>query len=1212
MHNKPLSRRLLSVLCLLFMLFGMSAAQAQTSLDFSVLDESNPASTLSVTEGYQAALSDGGWTSVHSASGYRWTAPYQDNRFQQSVVTFRVPDGTTYATYLVSPAIDLGAIAGKQLSTDWSAASVKGDITMQMLVIDKAGNTLATLGEVTGVPGSKNTDWTNVRYAIPASLTGTGFIAFATQSNDGKNNRASFCVRNIEITDGSAEPTVRVTPDALEFSETGVGEVSYDKTFNVVVANYDKAPVAVLSDGDTQDFTLVADQLTAEGGSLTVYFTPKSAGQKQATITITAGLATAQVVVTGTATGSGTADKPAAELLNDQYFYEFNSNRPIYWQTSGLVRQLEESYGFNSSTGYAVGITTGAAGGYLRQTIDLTAKDKEVEAGDEVECLIHYFTVASSRADGPFRLALRWLDSEGNELLSSERDLINNPTLYFGRHNTWGTLKFRTTCPTGAVKLEFGVEVAPNSEVRLDDFSAMRLDNAGKTPLVAILPQYLTLNGEVGVAQEHNIVMQGSHLSETQMPNISGNNALKSLLLNPAQLPANGTVKSTFTFIPQQKGAYTGTNVYRVSFGGADDENTGSLAVTAYVKAAGTTPAVALAKDVTVKEMQAEPGATDTQLLDFEATDIISSVNLSIEQPAGGPFRINNAQFFYSKTSDRLLNHAVTVTFAPKQAGTYDAVLRLVTPLADTLRIALHGVSTTAEASTLVERFTREQTMDPRFTGEAWNNYHKFDRGYWRLDGTFNGASDVTLNQGSLYFDELIADGVDKLTLYPVASAQVAGVEYSVDGGGHWTMVNAADADGNYTVGTHRPTLVRIVNATDTPLKVDSVSIQPANSAQRQAFASIEEGMLRNADKEPLALLNETFTGLRHTRILGLEGWQNLTLRGERPFYAWQQRDASQTTVENEVAQISFYRYATEDPREQETWLVSPTLSYKQAAGKTLTFRLRFANPVENGGEQFGFYIITEKNGVPAAHYVDLTSMVPEGVTVEAENWYDYTLDLSKADSLDIDDLFHIAFSFYSPQGGSATTLNFMVDDVTFGRTDLPTISADNQYLIFNAIQGVSALPQTFNVTTTNAVDPVTVLLVPSTADNYFSVSANTLPAAGGSVEVGFKTDDANDHAAMALLQTRGAASVAVRLYAHVTTPTGINNVEGKEGIGAYIENGSLHVNGTAYSIYTAAGQLLLQGKAQATVSLQSLTKGILIVKVADGNDSKVVKLVNE
>ena len=41
--------------------------------------------------------------------------------------------------------------------------------------------------------------------------------------------------------------------------------------------------------------------------------------------------------------------------------------------------------------------------------------------------------------------------------------------------------------------------------------------------------------------------------------------------------------------------------------------------------------------------------------------------------------------------------------------------------------------------------------------------------------------------------------------------------------------------------------------------------------------------------------------------------------------------------------------------------------------------------------------------------------------------WFDYRIDLSKVEGLTIEDKFHVAFSYYSPVGGNATSLNFML-----------------------------------------------------------------------------------------------------------------------------------------------------------------------------------------
>lgn len=1116
MHYNTNAQRIFFVLWLLCALIGHNPAFAQT-LDYSPLSEDNPATTLSLTEGYKEALNSGGWKSISSTSDYKWSAPYTDDCIRQAVKTFGVKTGATYSTCLASPALTLSAIAGKKLSFDWAAGSVKGDISLQVLIIDKNGQVLATLGDIKGIAGSKQSDFTSVSYNLPSSLSGTGFVAFLSTSSDAKANRASFNIRNI-VTGESSSPDPK--PDD----------------------------------------------------------------------------------------GSAVEDK---ELVNDGFFYEFNGNQPVQWKTSGTVSKLSEVDAYNSSTGYGIGIATDGQTGYLRQVISV--KDSGIVAGQELECLIHYYTVSSQRQDGPLRLALRWLDKDGKEIITADNALINNSNLWFGRRKTWGALKFRTTCPEGAEKLDLCIEVAPHSSVRLDDISATRLSDDKKTPLTVIVPQYLTVDGETGVSQQHNLVVQAMHIGGPSTVRVSGGaNAATDLVIDPNTIGDNTTQEVSITITPSEKGAYIGgtLNPYNLMYEGADDENTGKLSIMAYVKDKGTTPSVKLATEK-VRDMTAEPSATDTQQLSFDITNVISHVNLALEQPSDGPFRLNTTQFYYSKTKDDVLTKTVSVTFAPRTAGDYNAVLRLTTPLADTLRINLHGVSTNPSAEVVVERFKAKQTMDARFTGSEWEGYAKFDRGYWKLDGTWNNASDLTLNRGVLYFDEVQTNGIDSVRLEPATSAKTLAVQYSVDGGGHWTEAPEANDYGCSTIGTHRPTLIRFVNSTDAAIDVDSVSLWPANEAKRQTFESVDEAMLTNADSNALPLINEHFNGVRHTRVLGLDGWQNIMVRGERPFYGWLQ-DNALTNSKDSVAQISFYRWGQEDNREQETWLVSPTLSYKKAASKILTFRLRFALPTDGGGEQFGCYIITE-NSKPEFHYLDLNSLVPVGVTVESGQWYDYNIDLSKADTLGITDRFHLAFSYYSPVGGSATTLNFMVDDVTFGRTDLPVINVDKTMISFNTIQGVKAEPQTVTVTTERATDPVSVTIVPATAD-YFTVSKSSLAKTGGTFEVGFKTDDANNHAAMLLIQTRSAVPVVVPLMAFVTT-TGINAVEnGKDELSVTLSDGQLHVNGSYknYAVYSVAGHLLAKGYAKPVISLPMLAKGMVIVKLTTAKGTRTMHLMNE
>ena len=895
-------------------------------------------------------------------------------------------------------------------------------------------------------------------------------------------------------------------------------------------------------------------------------------------------------------------EKATVELLEDPFFYSFNDGKPTHWATAGTVTQLKAGDRYSSDTGFGVGIETAAnVEGYLKQVIDLNRAGKEVVQGDELECLIHYSTIESKRLEGPFRLALRWLDVAGNELVSTEKDFINNPDIYFGRMKAYGDLKFRTVCPAGAVKLEFTLLVAPGSLVRMDDFSVLRLADKDKTPLVAILPQYRTMMGEVGQPTTFPIALQGMHLSAEQTPNFGGTMSSSVMKLDVEKLPKNGTVKANLTITPQVAGVYVGSNTYKLRFSGADEDNSGSLNLTGYFKRAGTTPTITLKANQQVREMKAAPGKTDEQQLDFDIKDVITNVNLALKHDANSPFRIDVGQYYYANSSGKLYHRPVKVTFAPRKAGVYEAELRVSSVLADTLVIKLKGVSEAATSADLVENFTENRTMDGRFTGDAWKGYHKFDLGYWKLNGKWNSKSNVTLAaKDTLYYDELIANGVNTLQLTPASSAAKCTAEYSIDGGGHWKSLTVGDGEGKYVVGTHRPTLVRFVSSES--VEVQSVTITPNTIDARETFDKIEEAMLKDADSEPLAVLNETFSDLRHTRILGLKGWQNLTVRGERPFYAWKQKNADQSVVENEVAQISFLKYGVEDRREHESWLISPTLSYKNAQSKDLTFSLMYRNQTTNGEELFGFYIITEKDGKDTPYFLDISEYVPAGVKLEPDMWFDYRIDLSKVEGLTIEDKFHVAFSYYSPVGGNATSLNFMLDDVTFGRTDLPELSVDNDFIQFVFRPGQEMTPQPLNIYSNRTTAPVTITLAPSAQKKYFKLSSEKLPLEGGALAVGFKSNDSKTHAAALLVQTRGAEPIIVKLLAQPIT-AGISNVAGgdEDALLPVVSGSELTVNGKyqKYQLFSTDGSLLQQGGYQQRIDLSGVQPKVFILKLS-------------
>lgn len=906
------------------------------------------------------------------------------------------------------------------------------------------------------------------------------------------------------------------------------------------------------------------------------------------------------------------AQASSVELLNDPFFYDFTAGKPDKWLTVGTITQLSAGERYSSDTGFAIGIDTKAnEEGFLKQVIDLKQAGKEVSEGDELECLIHYYTLQSRRSDGPFRLSLQWLDVDGKEIVTSEKDFIDNPEIYFGRMKAYGTLKFRTTCPIGAVKLSFALIVAPESQVRMDDFSVLRLAEKDKTPLVAILPQYRTILGEVNVPKEYPVALQGAHLSQDMPPSFAGGYKANTVMkLSIDKLPKNGTTKAVLTMTPQRAGVFEGSGTYKLTFSGTDPDNKGVLNLTSYFKKAGTTPTISLKAGQTIRNFTAAPNKTDILPVEFLINDVITNVNIKVDQKPNGPFRIDKTQFYYGASSGKLFQSPVNITFAPREPGDYEATLMVSTVLADTLKVKLKGTAEAATTTDIIERFSADRPMDNRFKGEAWKGYHKFDQGYWKISGVWNGAGKVSLvANDTLYYDEVLANGVNTLVLSPIASARKLTAQYSLDGGGHWLNAPTSSATGSFTLNTHRPTLVRFLSPE--ALIVQSVTISPNNLETRQKLETLEQTMFFNADKEPLTVLNETFNGLRHTRVLSLPGWQNIAVNGERPFYAWQQKDAAQTVVENEVAQISFLKYGVVDKREHESWLISPTLSYKQAKSKILTFSLMFRNPTSTGEEVFGVYLIGEQDGKSTVNFLDLSSFVPEGIKIEPDMWFDYYIDLSKLEGLTIDDKFHIAFDYYSPVGGNETSLNYMIDDVTFGRTDLPELSIDNDFIKFLFHPGQEMTPQVLNVFTDRTKAPVTVTLTPSLQKKYFAVSSEKLPKEGGTLAVGFKSDDSKNHAAALLIQSRGAEPIVVKLLAQ-PAGNGISSVNSSDG-----DTFAPNINGSVltfkgkfnhYQLYSVAGQLLQQGNYTENINLDHVPSGIIVLRLMTDQGIKIYR----
>lgn len=1170
------------------------------------LSKDNPVSTFSLTKGmYQDALKNGGtWHSFAANPKVKWKTTFKNEYLEHQSSIFREKSDYTFESLLVSPAIDLAKVKeeGSVLSFSLACTSKAGEgAPLRVLLVDENGKELAELGSFNATSVKQRiTDYSQEVCAIKSIEASVAFIAFQVKGSKGK--RTTYRMMDLRLAKPKAGASITFTPmESLVFDAVKVGEVSVDKEVSVSIRDAEGDVTASITGTNADEFTFgsTGATLTRDGGKLKILFTPKSNGKKEAFLVVTDGKTSAQIVLKGTATG-GSAPKPkpieTKELLQDPFFYEFTGDKPSKYEIEGTPTKLTDRRRYSSDTGFGLLLETSKdKEGFIRQKVNVSS----VKATTEMEGSFYYCVDASSKAVGPLNIRCRWLDAQGKEITTTEeKNLLNNSNLWFGRMKTYGHFAFRTICPEGAFQFELMIAVAPSSKVRFDDFSFKQLAPKDCTPFTAILPQYMTLKGKVGVEQKIEVALQTKHLGQESPLTYSGNEGdLK--IEGVDKLNKNTTLRSTLTFKPSKKGVFVMGKAGSYSVKMQGGEKPATLITTAYVADPANPPTIKVDAEGEV-ELKSRPNTPYIKEFKVTATGLIESINVSLEQEERGIFMSNTSLLYYSVSGDKLYNNSIKLTFRPKEAKEYNATLVLSTALGDTVRIPIKGIGL-SDSDGWLEKFTEEQPMDSRFTGDAWKNYHHFDKGYWYLDGKWIEKGKVELNgAGILALDEWFFSGIDEVSVATEKPTDKIDLEYSFDGGGHFIKATQ-DAINHWKLKNHRPVMLRFRNPGTESIFIKHISFSENIVKERQAFEKVEDAMTTEGDA--IALLDESFNGLRHTRSLALKGWQNIPLLGDKPFKSWQQKDKAQTVVEEECAQISFFSYGVEDNRPHQTWLISPKLSYKKATSKILTFGLRFALRTEDGKEQFGLHILTLKDGKVTPHYLDLTEYAP-AKDMKDEEWYNFYIDLSKIKDLNIEDEFFVAYSFDSPIAGNASSLTIMIDDVSFGRSDLPLIKVDKELVSIKFRPGLTSEPEEVNVTAERAKAPIKVVLHTPSKKSGFSVKPNQLPEAGGKVTITYKSDDPKDRAAYILLQTKGAESKMVKLLAKNETYCMVDG-EGEVKVYPTQVRNSLHIEGNvkSYILFNLEGSRVLSGDAVSSVNLEVIPQGkyFLVLSLESG-----------
>lgn len=273
----------------------------------------------------------------------------------------------------------------------------------------------------------------------------------------------------------------------------------------------------------------------------------------------------------------------------------------------------------------------------------------------------------------------------------------------------------------------------------------------------------------------------------------------------------------------------------------------------------------------------------------------------------------------------------------------------------------------------------------------------------------------------------------------------------------------------------------------------------------------------------PRTLLNEPFTTVTSNKPVSLEGWKNLALQGTRAWWGFKWN----TPEANSAAKATAYdsQMATQEGEPCQMMLVTPPLDFKNSASKMLTFRVMGEMLEEGMTDKLEVCYIDMRDG---EMYVEPISGLSIPATADYNGeWRDYVMDL---EGNDLSDTFFIGFRLTSTRGRNNSAV-YYIDDVTYGRTDIPFIKPATLTAEFNATAGKDHT-ETYSVSGRNLTGGISLKVSGANASK-FSVSPAALPAEGGDFTVTFNSGEIGIHEAEIVFSAEGAPESAMLLTAH-------------------------------------------------------------------------------
>ncbi|MCF0198467.1 MAG: hypothetical protein HUK02_03985, partial [Bacteroidaceae bacterium] len=288
----------------------------------------------------------------------------------------------------------------------------------------------------------------------------------------------------------------------------------------------------------------------------------------------------------------------------------------------------------------------------------------------------------------------------------------------------------------------------------------------------------------------------------------------------------------------------------------------------------------------------------------------------------------------------------------------------------------------------------------------------------------------------------------------------------------------------------------------------------------------------------PLTLLVENFDNVEHNQPLALDGWDNVAMEGTR---AWWGYTFSDDQEHGRAAKVTAYDSEAEYDTPCEMLLVTPALDFKNAASKVFTCSVmgQFL-PSEGTEEVLEVLYIEDKDYMEPIQGLNIPC-----ISDQNKEWVDYVIDF---EGQPLADVFFIGFRLKS-QRGHSNAKTYYVDNVSWGRTDIPQVKADTRLLEYTGVTTPEVVTSPdITVTGLNLTEDIKVKVYGPDAQ-YFEPSTTTLPATGGTFHLQSSFDVEGDYVAYVELSSEGAGPFLFEVHVSVSLWDSIGGVGAQSAV---------------------------------------------------------------